>query len=108
MPAPYPIPVPYEEIAQLCRQHHIARLALFGSILRDDFTSGSDIDILVNFEPDHTPGFGFIDIQDRLSTLFGRSVDLNTPQDLSRYFRSQVVADAEVIFDKSEHDRSQN
>ncbi len=95
-----PIPIPQTQIAQFCQQHHIRQLALFGSILRDDFTPQSDIDILVQFEPGHTPGFAFIDLQDQLSKLLGRTVDLNTPQDLSRYFRDQVIAAAEVIYDQ--------
>jgi predicted nucleotidyltransferase len=98
-----PIPIPQAQIAQFCQQHHIRQLALFGSILRDDFTPQSDIDILVQFEPGHTPGFAFIDLQDQLSELLGRTVDLNTPQDLSRYFRDQVMAEAEVIYDQPQN-----
>ncbi|MGB3494952.1 MAG: nucleotidyltransferase family protein [Elainellaceae cyanobacterium] len=98
-----PIPIPQAPIAEFCQQHHIRQLALFGSILRDDFTPQSDIDILVQFEPGHTPGFAFIDLQDQLSELLGRTVDLNTPQDLSRYFRDQVIAEAEVIYDQPQN-----
>ncbi len=94
------IPVPSEKIAELCQQYHIRRLALFGSVLREDFRPDSDIDILVEFEPGHTPGFAFIDIQDKLSDLFGRTIDLNTPQDLSRYFRDRVLAEAEVYYEQ--------
>jgi len=92
------IPVPSGKIAELCQQYHIRWLDLFGSVLRNDFRPDSDIDILIEFEPGHTPGFAFIDIQDKLSELFGRSVDLNTPQDLSRYFRDRVLAEAEVYY----------
>jgi predicted nucleotidyltransferase len=98
-----PIPIPQAQIAEFCQRHHIRQLALFGSILRDDFTPQSDIDILVQFEPGHTPGFAFIDLQDQLSKLLGRTVDLNTPQDLSRYFRDQVMAEAEVIYDQPQN-----
>ncbi len=66
--------------------------------MRDDFTSKSDIDILVEFEPGHVPGFGFIRLQRELSELLGRPVDLNTPNSLSRYFREQVLAEAEVQY----------
>ncbi|OGO38844.1 MAG: hypothetical protein A2147_08200 [Chloroflexi bacterium RBG_16_57_8] len=66
-----------------CRRHHIIRLSLFGSVLREDFRPGSDVDVLVEFEPGKTPGFSFIDIQDELSNMIGRKVDLNTPGDLS-------------------------
>ncbi|MCT7977595.1 nucleotidyltransferase family protein [Laspinema olomoucense] len=95
---PSKIKIPQKPIAQICQDYHIRRLALFGSILRDDFRPDSDIDILVEFQPGKTPGFGFIDIQDRLSNLLGRTVDWNTPQDLSRYFRDRVVSEAEVIY----------
>ncbi len=94
------IRVPSDKIAELCQQYHICWLALFGSGLRDDFRPDSDIDVLVEFEPGHTPGFAFIDIQDQLSELFKRTVDLNTPQDLSRYFRDRVLAEAEVYYEQ--------
>lgn len=93
-----PIQIPQADIAAFCQQNHITRLALFGSVLRDDFTPDSDIDILVDFEPGQTPGFAFIDLQDQLTALLGRTVDLNTPQDLSRYFRNDVLESAEVIY----------
>jgi len=89
-----------DEIADFCRRHHIVRLAIFGSALRDDFQPDSDIDILVDFEPGQVPGFFRLsDMQEELSALFaGREVDLRTPQDLSRYFRDKVVAQAEVQY----------
>lgn len=103
MSAPSPvarnISVSPEEIAAFCRKHHIRRLALFGSVLRDDFGPESDVDVLVEFEPGHTPGFGFIDLQDQLTEMLGRTVDLNTPQDLSRYFRDEVLRTAEVLYE---------
>jgi predicted nucleotidyltransferase len=85
------IPIPREQIAAFCKRHHIRKLALFGSVLRDDFRPDSDVDILVEFEPGHVPGFfGLFDMQEELSTLFGgRTVDLRTPQELSRYFRDE-------------------
>ena len=95
-----PIEMDGKAITQLCQQHHIRKLSLFGSILRDDFRADSDVDILVEFEPGCTPGFEFIDVQDQLSEIVGRSVDLNTPKSLSRYFRDQVMADAKVIYAK--------
>ncbi|KPJ76929.1 MAG: DNA polymerase III subunit beta [Planctomycetes bacterium DG_20] len=75
------------------------RLALFGSVLRDDFCPGSDVDVLVEFEPGHTPGLDFFDMQDELSTILGHNVDLNTPNFLSPYFRDRVMAEAEVLYD---------
>jgi hypothetical protein len=92
------VEIPHERIAELCRRYRIRKLALFGSVLRDDFGPDSDVDVLVEFEPGHTPGFGFVAIQDELSTLLGRKVDLNTAKNLSRYFRDAVVRDAEVLY----------
>ncbi len=88
------------QIADFCRRHHIVRLAIFGSALRDDFGPDSDVDVLVDFEPGHVPGFfRLFDLEEELSALFdGRKVDLRTPEDLSRYFREKVVAQAEVQY----------
>jgi len=88
-----------ETIAELCRRYRICRLALFGSVLRDDFRPESDLDVLVEFEPGATPGFGFIEIQDELSAIFGRRVDLHTPSSLSKYFRDEVLLEAETLYD---------
>lgn len=93
------IDIPQEKIAGFCRRHRIRRLALFGSILRDDFTADSDIDVLVEFEPGATPGFGFITVQDELSEILGRRVDLNTPQCLSKYYRERVLHEARELYD---------
>jgi hypothetical protein len=84
-------------VADFCRRHHIARLSLFGSVLRDDFMPESDVDVLVEFAPGKTPGLAFFGMQDELSALIGRRVDLNTPGCLSKYFREQVVAEAMPI-----------
>ena len=89
-----PIKINIDAIAQLCQKHHISKLSLFGSILQDNFHSNSDVDMLVEFEPNCTPGFEFIDIQEQLSEIIGRKVDLNTPKSLSRYFREQAIANA--------------
>lgn len=89
----------HEQIASLCRRHHIRRLAFFGSVLRKDFRPESDIDILVDFEPGHTPGFALIRIQDELSCLLGgKPVDLVTPKFLNHRIRTQVLAEAEEIY----------
>ncbi len=89
-----------ERLATFCRRHHIRRLALFGSALREEFVSDSDVDVLVDFELGHVPGL--LDIARlvrELSTLFGdRKVDLRTPEDLSPYFRSDVIAEAELQY----------
>jgi predicted nucleotidyltransferase len=91
--------IPGDTLAAFCRRHHIRRLSLFGSILRDDFRSDSDVDVLVEFEPGHTPGLAFFAMQDELSELIGRKVDLHTAGSLSKYFRDQVLAEAEVQYD---------
>jgi len=92
--------VPEDEIPEFCRRNHIHRLYLFGSVLRDDFRPDSDVDVLVEFEPGHVPGFfRLFDMEAELSALFGgRKVDLRTPQDLSRYFRDDVLATAELHY----------
>lgn len=92
------IPIPIDEIVSLCRRYHIRHLALFGSVLRSDFTPDSDVDILVEFDADKVPGFGFIDIQDELSALVGRKVDLNTPGFLSSRIRQNVMEQSETIY----------
>lgn len=87
-----------EKIADFCKRHHIQKLSLFGSVLRDDFGSGSDVDILVEFEPGHIPGLAFFTIEAELSELLGYQVDLNTPKMLSRHFRDAVQKEAVVQY----------
>ena len=87
-----------EELASFCRRHHIRRLSLFGSVLREDFTPRSDLDVLVEFEPGHVPGLEFVRMRDELSQLLGRPVDLNTPNSLSRYLRDDVLRQAEPVY----------
>src|ERR1700722_8718027 len=90
-----------QQLAEFCRRHHIARLALFGSVLRSDFRPDSDVDVLVEFEPGHVPGFfalGTIELE--LSRFFGgRKIDLQTPASIYEGFRNQVLAEAEVQYD---------
>jgi len=87
-----------DRIAEFCRRHHVRRLALFGSVLRDDFGPTSDVDVLVEFEPDHVPGLAFFTMQEELSRVIGRTVDLNTAGFLSRYFRGAVLDEAEPLY----------
>lgn len=95
------IPIPQDQIAAICRQYHVRKLALFGSVLRADFRTDSDVDILVEFEPDHTPGFfGLARIERELAQLIGRTVDLRTADDLSRYFRQDVLEKAETQYEQ--------
>jgi len=91
--------LPKEQLAAYCRAHGIRRLAVFGSALRDDFGPDSDIDLLVEFEPDSVPSLlGIARMERELSALLGRKVDLRTPQDLSPYFRETVMEEAEVQY----------
>lgn len=92
------IGIPQDAIADFCRRHHIRKLALFGSVLRDDFHPASDVDVLVEFDPDHVPGLAFFEMEGELSSILGRKVDLNTPGFLSPYFRNQALAEAEVEY----------
>jgi len=89
------IKIPREKVVDLCKRFHIRRLALFGSVLTKNFKPSSDVDVLVEFHAGFAPGFEFFGIEDELSKILGRKVDLNTPNFLSRYFRDQVLADAE-------------
>lgn len=92
------LPVEPESLARLCQRHRIVRLSLFGSILRDDFHPESDVEVLVEFEPGHVPGLGFVALSDELSALFGGPVDLHTPNNLSRYFRKQFAREAQALY----------
>ena len=94
------IDIPTERIAEFCRANRIRRLALFGSVLRDDFGPNSDVDVLVEFEPEARVGLlRLAGLEIELGELLGRKVDMNTPGFLSDYFRDQVLAEAEVHYD---------
>ena len=94
------IVVDKDKIRDFCERHYIRQLAIYGSALRADFGPESDVDVLVDFIPGHTPGFfKLFDMEEELSGLFGgHKVDIRTPEDLSRYFRNKVVATAEVQY----------
>jgi predicted nucleotidyltransferase len=95
------IAIDRKQIADFCRRNHIRKLALFGSVLRADFTPDSDVDVLVEFKPGHPVGLiRLAGIERELSALLGRKADLRTPADLSRYFRDEVVAAAEVQYEE--------
>jgi predicted nucleotidyltransferase len=89
------IELPQEQIASFCQRHHIRRLSLFGSVLRRDFRPDSDVDVLVEFEAGLTPGLAFFGMQEELTAILGRTVDLNTPGFLSPHFRAEVCGPAE-------------
>ena len=90
-----------DAIAEFCRRHHIRRMSLFGSVLRDDFGPDSDIDVLVEFEPGQTPGLAFFRMEVELSELLGRKVDLGTPTGLSRTIRDRVLAEAQTLHERA-------
>ena len=93
------IELPKEKIAEFCKRNHIRKLLLFGSVLHGDFRPDSDIDLLVEFNPAHIPGFFKLARMEReLSELMGKKVDLRTPQELSKYFRAEVISEAEVQY----------
>jgi uncharacterized protein len=93
------IPIDQKNLADFCRRSHIRRLALFGSVLRDDFGPDSDIDVLVEFEVGHVPGLAFLRLEQDLSKLLGgRRIDLVTPRFLNARIRDRVLGDAEVQY----------
>lgn len=96
------IPIDQTRIAEFCRKHHIRRLSLFGSALREDFYPDSDVDVLVEFEPGHVPGLAFFAMEMELSEILGRKVDLNTPSFISPHFRDQVLKEAQVQYARAE------
>ena len=99
------IDIPGNKIAEFCRRHHISRLALFGSVLRNDFTPDIDVDILVEFEPGRTPGLEFFTIQDELSEVIGRRVDLYTYNGIKSsrnwILREEILNTAEVQYEQT-------
>ena len=92
------IDIPHNRVEAFCRTNGIRRLALYGSVLRDDFSPDSDVDVLVEFQPGTRVGLSFVRIQNELSTLLGRRVDLHTPNSLSKYFRNEVLAEAKQLY----------
>src|SRR5947208_7616603 len=93
--------LPQAEIEEFCRRNHIRKLSLFGSILTPRFRPESDVDVLVEFEPNHVPGFlGLAQMELDLGAIFGRKVDLRTPHELSRYFRDSVIGSALVQYER--------
>ena len=97
------IEIDQDLIAEFCRKHHMTRLSLFGSVLRDDFGADSDVDVLVEFDRLHVPGLIRLGaMAEELSDILGgRQVDLLTPEDLSKHFRQEVLAGARVEYAQS-------
>jgi predicted nucleotidyltransferase len=97
-----PIAIPKEFLGEFCERNHIRKLSLFGSVLTPRFRPESDIDVLVEFDPGHTPGLlGLAGMEIEISERMGRKVDLRTAEDLSRYFRDEVVASALPQFERT-------
>ena len=98
------INIPGDRIDEFCRRNHIRRLALFGSVLRDDFTPESDVDVLAEFEAGHTPGFAFIAMQSELSEILGRRVELHTfrgVEDSRNWLlRKEILSSAEAVYER--------
>ena len=92
------IKVPREKIAEFCHRYHIRKLAFFGSVLREEFGPDSDVDVLVEFESGHVPGLAFFAMQDELSKILGRKVDLNTAGFISKYFRDEIMRESKVEY----------
>ena len=95
------IPLTPAQIKRFCQKHHIRKLAFFGSVVRDDFDAGSDIDVLVEFEPDHTPGLAFFAMEAELSGLLDRKVDLVTQKFLSSEIRVNAQAEAMTVYEQA-------
>jgi uncharacterized protein len=94
-----PIPIDKHKIKKLCLKYHITSLCLFGSVLTAKFNKKSDVDVLVEFDQKHIPTlFQFVDIEEELTKIFGRPVDLNTPKSLSRFFRNEVLSQAKYLY----------
>ena len=92
------IPIDRERLADFCRRHHIRKLAFFGSVLRDDFSPESDVDVLYEFDEQHVPGWEISDIEEELSKILGRRVDFVPAKYLNRWIRDRVLAEAEIQY----------
>lgn len=91
--------IPQKKIEEFCKRNHIRKLSLFGSVIHGNFGPDSDIDVLVEFEPEHTPGLALIRMQDELSAILGgRTVDMVTPKFLNHRIRQKVEAEAQVQY----------
>jgi predicted nucleotidyltransferase len=88
-------------IEQFCQRHHIRKLAFFGSVVRDDYNPQSDIDVLVEFEPDFTPGLDFFLIEAELSNILGRKVDLQTASFLSPEILRSALSEAITAYEQT-------
>ncbi len=92
------LPITESQLADFCRKHHIQRMSVFGSVLTDEFRPDSDVDFLVEFEPDHVVGWNIVSICDELERLVGREVDVANPKYLNRRIRKSVLESAELVY----------
>lgn len=91
--------LPNEKIVRFCKKYYISSMLLFGSVLTSEFNAKSDVDFLVEFQPDHIPTlFDMVTMEEELSNIIGRPADLKTPNGISRYFRDEVLASAKKIY----------
>jgi len=95
------IPIPYDAIRAFCEKHHIVKMWLFGSVLRDDFRADSDVDVLVEFDPAHVPGMAYFGMPAELSEILERPVDFGTPDGLSPYIKERVMDAAQVVYERA-------
>ena len=86
------IPVDTQAVVEFCLRHHIRTLAFFGSVVRDDFSAASDVDVLVEFDAGHVPGLAFFSMEAELASILRHKVDLHTPDSISPFFRERVLA----------------
>lgn len=95
------IVIPTETIREFCQKNHISKLALFGSVLTPRFRKKSDVDVLVEFDSGHIPGLiGISNLEYELGMIIGRKIDLRTPNDLSEYFRNDVIDQSYHLYGK--------
>ncbi len=92
------LPITEGQLAEFCRKHHIQRMSVFGSVLRDDFGPESDVDFLVEFEPDSHLGWGIVGVCDELEKLIGRHVDVVNPKYLKQRIRKNVLESAQLVY----------
>jgi predicted nucleotidyltransferase len=98
MDSAFPIPMPMDKIQDFCRRHHIKRMWLFGSVVDDRFRPDSDVDVLVDFEEGRAPGWAFATLHEELEPIWGRKVDLSTPDEFRPSRREQILAKAKIIY----------
>jgi predicted nucleotidyltransferase len=101
IPTKTAFPIPYEAVVAFCEKYHIVKMWLFGSVLRDDFTDHSDVDVLVEFDPNHIPGWEYFSLSDELGTILGREVDLGTQKSLKARLKERIAQSSKVIYERA-------